>query len=103
VAPLAASYNIVIGGAAAEKVANAAGVEGVICPSVASMSILKAVQTKYWTVLNRPTDGKAWLDTVGVALQAASRASQLTPRDNRLLLGQYTRAKESRGVKRELQ
>jgi hypothetical protein len=103
IAPLAATYNIVIGGAAAEKVANAAGVEGVICPSVASTSMVKAVQTKYWTTLNRPTDGKAWLDTVGVALKAASCASKLTPRDNRLLLGHYTRAKESRGVKRELE
>jgi hypothetical protein len=101
IAPLAATFNIVIGGAAAEKVANAAGVEGLICPSVASTSIVKAVPTKYWSTLCRPSDGKSWLDTIGVALQAASIASKLTPRDNRLLLGHYTRAKVSRGVKRE--
>jgi hypothetical protein len=101
IAPLAATFNLVIGGAAAEKVANAAGVEGLICPSVASTSIVKAVPTECWSTLCRPSSGKSWLDTIGTALQAARTASKLTPRDNRLLLGHYTQAKVSRGVKRE--
>jgi hypothetical protein len=101
IAPLAATFNLVIGGAAAEKVANAAGVEGLICPSVASTSIVKAVPTECWSTLCRPSNGKSWLDTIGTALQAARTASKLTPRDNRLLLGHYTQAKVSRGVKRE--
>ena len=93
-AQIASSYNMVVGGSAAEKVASAAGVEGHIIPSFASAALVKAMNSQNWFPGRRPSDGKAWLDTVGVALQQS-------PHDNRLLQGCYSRATDKRGVKRE--
>jgi hypothetical protein len=98
IAPLASSFKLVIGGDAAEKVAIAAGVRGLICPSLASTALVKALHRRiHWYAGRQPSDGKAWLDTVGMALERSSCE------DNRLILGQYACAREMRGVKRALQ
>jgi hypothetical protein len=98
IAPIASSFKLVIGGDAAERVASLAGVRGLICPSLASAALPKALHRRiHWYAGRQPSDGKAWLDTVGVALERSS------DEDNRLILGQYAGAREMRGCKRSLQ
>jgi hypothetical protein len=91
IAPLASSFKLVIGGDAAERVAVLAGVRGVICPSIASAALPRALPRMiHWYAGRQPSDGKAWLNTVGVALEQAS------DEDNRLILGHYAAAREVR-------
>ena len=97
IAPLASSFKLVIGGDAAERVAVLAGVRGLICPSIASAALPRALPRMiHWYAGRQPSDGKAWLNTVGVALERSS------DEDNRLILGHYACAREVRRRKRSL-
>ena len=97
IAPLASSFKLVLGGDAAERVAVLAGVRGVICPSIASAALPRALPRMiHWYAGRQPSDGKAWLNTVGVALE------QVSDEDNRLILGHYACAREVRRRKRSL-
>jgi hypothetical protein len=98
IAPIASSFKLVVGGDAAERVASLAGVRGLICPSLASAALPRALYRRiHWYAGRQPSDGKAWLNTVGVALERSS------DEDNRLIRGQYVRAREVRVCKRSLQ